>query len=74
MAAIIKHFSLPTKKNSRWVRCIGHVINLIVKALLFGKNHKAFEEELPDVQALEVASHNLWLKQGPVGKLYNLIT
>ena len=73
VAAIVKHFDLPTKKNLRWVQCIGHVINLIIKALLFGKSHKAFKDELPAVQALKVASHNLWLKQGPVGKLYNLV-
>ena len=74
VAAIVKHFDLPIKKNLRWVRCIGHVINLVVKALLFGKSHEAFEDELPTVQALKVASHNLWLKQGLVGKLYNLVT
>ena len=50
------------------------MINLIIKALLFSKSHKAFKDKLPTVQALKVASYNLWLKQGPVGKLYNLMT
>jgi hypothetical protein len=74
MVAIAKHFNLPGKGLPRRVRCIGHVINLVVKAFLFGTGYEAFEDELPAVQALEVASHNLWLKQGPVGKLHNLVT
>jgi hypothetical protein len=59
--------------RQRQVRCIGHIMNL-VKAFLFRKNHQVFEDEIPAVQALEVATHKLWQKTGPVGKLLNLVT
>jgi hypothetical protein len=42
-------------------RCIGHIINLAAKALLFGSSDDAFEKQL------------FWLKKGHVGKLYNLV-
>jgi hypothetical protein len=29
--------------RARWVRCFGHIINLVVKALLFGHDAEAFE-------------------------------
>jgi hypothetical protein len=72
MEAIASHFGLKDGHQSR-VRCIGHIINLVVKALLFGNNHQAFEEEIPNVQALDVAAHKLWQNTGPVGKLHNLV-
>ena len=74
MEAIAKRFNLPGGSQQRRIRCIGHVINLIVKALLFGKGYEALEDDLLYDESLEAASHNLWLKQGPVGKLHNLVT
>jgi hypothetical protein len=73
MEAIADHFGFEGGRQ-RQVRCIGHIINLVVKAFLFGKNHQVFEDETPAVQALEVATHRLWQKTGPVGKLHNLVT
>ena len=74
MVAIAKHFNLPGKGLPHRVHYISHIINLIIKALLFSTSYKAFKDKLPRVQALNIASYNLWLKQGPVGKLYNLVT
>ena len=32
--------------KKRWVRCIGHVVNIVVKHMLFSKNPHAFEKEI----------------------------
>lgn len=54
-------------------RCFGHVINLVVKAILFGKDADAFEccSRQGDVSA--TTEHERWRKKGPVGKLHNLV-
>jgi hypothetical protein len=54
-------------------RCFGHVINLVVKAILFGKDADAFESRLGHGDLLATAEHELWRKRGPVGKLHNLV-
>jgi hypothetical protein len=54
-------------------RCIGHVINLAAKALLFGNNPGAFEEQLDGTFSINYADYQLWRTQGPVGKLHNLV-
>lgn len=54
-------------------RCFGHTINLSAKALLFGNDVNAFEEELQGAVALSEQDYTLWRKKGPVGKLHNLV-
>ena len=54
-------------------RCFGHVINLVVKAILFGKDVDAFEERLGHGEVSATTEHELWRKKGPVGKLHNLV-
>ncbi|KAJ0134726.1 Fumarylacetoacetase [Fusarium oxysporum f. sp. albedinis] len=54
-------------------RCFGHVINLVVKAILFGKDADAFESRLGHGDLLATAELELWRKRGPVGKLHNLV-
>lgn len=58
------------------LRCIGHIINLIVKAVIFGDGVKKFEKELAsesnngdegDDTVLQI-----WADAGPVGKLHNI--
>jgi hypothetical protein len=61
-------------EGGRQRRCIGHIINLAVKASLFGKNYQLFKDKIRPVQALKVFTHRLWQKTGPVGKLHNLLT
>jgi hypothetical protein len=56
------------------LRCFGHVLNLAVKALLWGSNVEAFEDahvglELNDAVAAQVE----WRKKGPLGKLHNIV-
>ncbi|KAK8869252.1 restless-like transposase [Apiospora arundinis] len=57
----------------RRVRCIGHVINLVVKALLFGSDAEAFEDTVVEGELLARASHVAWMKKGPVGKAHNFV-
>lgn len=54
-------------------RCFGHVINLVVKAILFGKDIDAFEGRLGRGDISATTEHELWRKKGPVGKLHNLV-
>ena len=55
----------------RRIRCFGHILNLVAKALLFGHNSEAFEDEL--VQDIDAKTHELWRQKGPIGKLHNLV-
>nr|AAK16925.1 restless-like transposase [Fusarium breviconum] len=54
-------------------RCFGHILNLSAKALLFGSNPEAFENQLSGAAALSETKHDLWRRRGPVGKLHNLV-
>jgi hAT family C-terminal dimerisation region len=47
------------------LRCVGHIINLVAKALLFGKDTDALEMDEVDFAT--------WRKVGAVGKLHNII-
>jgi hypothetical protein len=62
-------------KNRR-LRCFGHIINLAVKAFLFGKDPEAFEIEADIYSKLEREEKELevWRKLGPIGKLHNVVT
>jgi hypothetical protein len=69
---------LPNWKQRR-LRCIGHIINLVAKQFLFGRDEGSYDFEIDptarmrlDVrQALEIL--RFWRKKGPIGKLHNLI-
>ncbi|OWT43020.1 restless-like transposase [Pochonia chlamydosporia 170] len=54
-------------------RCMGHTINLSAKALLFGRNTDAFEQQLSGAEALSDAEYARWRRKGPVGKLHNIV-
>ena len=60
---------------TRRLRCFGHVINLVVKAFLWGEDPEAFEIDITNYQALEKEQEELlaWRKKGPCGKLHNLL-
>ena len=44
----------------RRVRCVGHILNLVVKSLLFGKDADAFEDTFVKGEALARAAHDTW--------------
>lgn len=53
------------------IRCIGHIINLVVKALLFGEGVSAWEKKL--IEASEEGRAALWSLKGVIGRLHNLV-
>ncbi|KAG6989603.1 putative AC9 transposase [Fusarium oxysporum f. sp. conglutinans] len=57
--------------KKRWVRCIGHVVNIVVKHMLFGQDPNAFEQQIYDGQLTAAREHEQWSKRGPVGKWHN---
>ena len=61
--------------KERRLRCIGHIINLIAKAFIFGNKSESFEADVAIAEStndLEIAM-KLWRKQKVIGKLHNLI-
>lgn len=59
-------------QKERWIRCTGHVFNLVAQAILFGDGANAFEEDLVDKSSEEVKLIQ-WRKKGPIGKLHNIV-
>jgi hypothetical protein len=55
--------------KKRRVRYFGHVLNLVVKALLFRHRAEAFEAEIDGKPVLDAAQYEIWRKKGPVGKI-----
>jgi len=61
----------PIDVNEQRLRCFGHIVNLVVKALLFGEGLSTFQKQL--AMADDAGSYKLWRKQGAIGKLHNLV-
>jgi len=55
------------------LRCFGHVLNLAVKAILWGADIEAFEVDMNAVQD-ELAELLEWGRKGPMGMLHNILT
>src|ERR1700694_1250718 len=49
---------------------MGHVLNLVVKAILYGHSGDAFDV---DVDEESQAAHDMWMKTGALGKAHNLV-
>ncbi|OBS16247.1 hypothetical protein FPOA_13050 [Fusarium poae] len=62
----------PMDVGRRRLRCIGHIINLVVRAVIFGSNVSKFETELRG--ATDEFSFDIWAKKGAIGRLHNLAT
>ena len=56
----------------RRLRCSGHIINLIARHLLFGVDPDLFEMEDQMPKNIKESLRH-WRKNGPVGKLHNLV-
>ena len=63
-------FGFNTKES--WIRCSGHVLNLVAQAILFGSDEEAFEREVDNVD-LEELQLTVWRRKGPLGKLHNVV-
>ena len=70
LEALQRSFSSIDPEADR-IRCIGHIINLVVKALLFGEGVSAWEKNL--IEASEEQRVALWSLKGVIGKLHNLV-
>jgi hypothetical protein len=58
--------------HDRRLRCAGHILNLVARALLFGENPDAFEKNC-EVEKTDLEDLHNWRKFGPIGKLHNVI-
>jgi hypothetical protein len=70
-----REIGIPFEPQQRRIRCLGHVLNLTVKALIWGKHSASIEQHLlAETQPEEeVQTIQHWRKYGPLGKLYNCI-
>ncbi|PNP38143.1 hypothetical protein TGAMA5MH_09947 [Trichoderma gamsii] len=59
----------PAIKPQNRLRCVGHMLNIIVKALLFGQGVSKLEQQLRS--ASDEERFEIWRKQSFVGKLHN---
>ena len=64
--------------NKYRLRCFGHIINLTVKAMLFGDAATTFEMEDCLLEVSEDPKDYLlrienWRKKGPIGRLHNIV-
>jgi len=67
--------SIPLDPIKARVRCFGHVINLVVKAFLWGSDHHVLEASAATLEASGTSNLkilNLWHKRGALGKLHNI--
>ncbi|KJZ68529.1 hypothetical protein HIM_12077 [Hirsutella minnesotensis 3608] len=62
----------PMDVNRCRLRCVGHIINLVVRAVFFGANIGKFEAELRG--ATDEFRFDMWAKKGPIGRLHNIAT
>ena len=75
VSAIIERLNIKDTKEHRRLRCLGHVLNLSVKAILFGENPEVFEKDITTAAILgdEKAALRHWRSKGALGKLHNVI-
>ena len=63
---------LDFNKDHKRLRCMGHTINLIAKAVLFGNNPASLQKEIEEARK-DLAQLKLWRSRGPIGKLHNVV-
>jgi hypothetical protein len=61
----------PIDEAEQRMRCFGHVVNLVVKALLFGEGLTKHQKELDGASDYEKLK--IWRKKGAIGRLHNLV-
>jgi len=64
--------SIPSiNPDEHQMSCFGHIVNLVVKAVLFGKGMNTLQKELAG--ASNKGQFDIWRNQGPIGKLHNIV-
>ena len=79
--AILNQVRPELQLKARRSRCLGHIINLVAKAFLFGTSVDAFEAitDVIDEDVVSIDSETMkraqkaWRTQGAIGKLHNLV-
>ena len=69
LAELAKKMNFDPKE--RRLRCIGHILNLIVEAYLYGQDAKSFDKNFKETGPGE--RRKLWRRRGELGKLHNLV-
>lgn len=67
--AVIKR--IPSLKRRARLRCVGHIFNLIVKAILYGRGITDFEKRILGCSDRE--HFDLWRRLGAIGKIHNFV-
>src|SRR5690348_8736732 len=57
---------------NRRLRCVGHMLNLVAREILFGNDPDALQEEIRPAKE-ELKDLEIWRKKGPIGKLHNIV-
>ncbi len=70
LAELAKKMNFDPKE--RRLRCIGHILNLIAEAYLYGQDVKSFDKNFKEAGPGE--RRKLWRRRGELGKLHNLVT
>jgi hypothetical protein len=75
ISANLRELNIEFHPVQRRLRCHGHIMNLVVKAFLWGEEPETFELEVESLrnQQDEEAELLLWRRRGPIGKLHNII-
>lgn len=73
VAALADEFDF--EPEHRRLRCLGHILNLVVKQLIFGATANAMETEDDADLNFNAVSDELkkWRKKGPIGRLHNFV-
>ena len=66
---------LVKQRRARRLRCLGHVINLSIKAFLYGKEYDAFKKDIESTKEKSdlLKELKIWRERGPVRRLHNII-
>jgi hypothetical protein len=62
---------IPGLDSTSRLRCVGHIINLICKALILGQGVSKFERELAGASDHEI--FELWRSRGVIGRVHNIV-
>jgi hypothetical protein len=65
----------PVDIKAHRMRCYGHMLNLVARAFLFGKDAESFELEsgINGMRGLVEQDLDHWRTKGPIGKLRNIV-
>ena len=75
ISSYLTAINIPFNSIQRRLRCFGHILNLVVKAFLWGEDPATFDSEINTYQELNKEAEELeaWRRKGPLGKLHNIL-